>query len=74
MTLHDWCRATGILPTSPTTETGAVSLCVDQLHPDLPRLFHLEDYVVSSRSGPVVWFVPRKPSGWERVEGGAVVR
>lgn len=59
MTLSEWSSRTGILPTHPTTERSAVSLCVDQLHADRSELWHLADYVVSSVSGPVVWFVPR---------------
>lgn len=61
MNLKEWCRQTGILPTHPTTERGAVSLILerDALAGDRVSLFHLTDYAVSSVSGPVYWLVPR---------------
>jgi hypothetical protein len=60
MTLSEWSKLTGILPTHPTTERGAVSVIVtyqDARHNDL---WHLTDYKVSSVSGPVIWLVPVK--------------
>jgi hypothetical protein len=56
MTLQDWSKMTGVLPTHPTTEKGAVSVIVDN---PPSELWHLSDYVVSSVSGPVVWLLKR---------------
>ena len=60
-TLAEWSEKTGILPTHPTTEKGAVSVLVDIIDQRRERtqLFHLEDYFVSSAGGLVVWLVPR---------------
>lgn len=70
MTLAQWCRSADVKPTHPTTERGAVSLCLnigcvdaelaDEIRHDL---WHLSDYCVSSVSGPVVWLVPREKDG-----------
>lgn len=60
MTLNEWCKRCGVKPTHPTTEAGAVSVIISFPH---WGLYHLDDYVVSSVSGPVVWLVPRKPDG-----------
>jgi hypothetical protein len=60
-TLADWCNRNGISPTHPTTERGAVSVVfnVGQLaEGELWSFYHLSDFAVSSRSGPVVWLVP----------------
>jgi hypothetical protein len=62
VTLSDWCRLTNIKPTHPTTERGAVSLfstITDHAERSThTELWHLDDYVVCSVSGPVVWLVP----------------
>jgi hypothetical protein len=65
MTLADWTKLTGILPTHPTTETGAVS-AVAQPGKDFSEalafgsLWHLGDHAVSPRIGAIVWRVPRR--------------
>jgi hypothetical protein len=58
MTLKEFCTRHKIHPCPPTTETGAVTLIVPVEHPDHWQLWHLSDYHVSTRSGPVVWLVP----------------
>lgn len=58
--LAQWSTRTGILPTHPTTERGAVSVVVDHKHEARPDLWHLTDYGVSSVSGIVVWLLPRE--------------
>jgi len=64
MTLAEWSESTGILPTTPTTESGAVSVVIDHEHQNRAQLWHLTDYAVSSVSGVVVWLVPKgEPSG-----------
>jgi hypothetical protein len=61
MTLADWKACYEILPTHPTTERGAVSvLCRVGSHARRD-LYGLDDYAVSSVSGPVVWLLPRRP-------------
>lgn len=57
MKLNDWENLTGILPTHPTTEKGAVSVVVADGH-HKRMLWNLSDYKVSTVSGPVVWLVP----------------
>lgn len=59
MKLKQWSEKTGIKATTPTTETNAVSVVVDQQHEDRPKLWHLTDYLVSSQCGVVVWLIPR---------------
>lgn len=59
MTLKQWVEKTGILPTYPTTERDAVSVCISD-GIDRYKLWRLSDFVVSSVSGIVVWLVPRK--------------
>lgn len=55
MTLQEWCKANGIIP--------CYSSCVSIIYEGNDwQLFHLTDYAVSTRSGPVVWLVPRKGS------------
>lgn len=59
MTLADWTALSGIKPTHPTTEKGAVSVCSNSMgNPYHAELWRLSDYKVSSVSGPVVWLVP----------------
>jgi hypothetical protein len=59
MTLKQWSKKTGILPTHPTTERGAVSVLSTEVNfQDHFQLWKLEDYKVSSVSGPVVWLIP----------------
>jgi len=60
MSLHEWAETSGVLPTYPTTETGAVSVVLDHSHPDRAALWRLSDYAVSTVSGPVIWLVPRQ--------------
>ena len=63
MKLADWTKATGILGTHPTTECGAVSVIaptVNMCQRTRAQLWTLEDYLVSSVSGPVVWLLPMK--------------
>ena len=58
MTLRTWSTITGIQPTPPTTERGAVSVvCWSNEH---PLLFQLSDYAVSSVCGAVIWLVRRR--------------
>ena len=57
MTLREWSEKTGILPTHPTTEQGAVSVVLRFDHPDRLELWKLTDYKVSS-AGIVVWLRP----------------
>jgi hypothetical protein len=63
MTLAQWKEKYGILSTHPTTETGAVSVCVNFDCEERRELFHLDDYKVSSVNGVVIWLVP-VPSGY----------
>lgn len=67
MKLKEWCEQTGIKPTAPTTEHGAVSFTVfaDRLDSTVRWfLYHLDDYKVSSVCGVVFWLVPvKKPRG-----------
>lgn len=63
MTLAQWCKVAGVLPTHPTTERGAVSLIADapaqsELYHDL---YNLSDYRVDNLVGGIVWLIPRKP-------------
>lgn len=58
MTLKEWVALTGILPTHPTTERGAISLICPIEHPQNGALYHLSDYYVSTRSGAVLWLLP----------------
>lgn len=60
MTLKEWCDKTGILPTHPTSETGAVSVVMDFADLWTDELWHLDDYKVSSVAGSVIWLVPVK--------------
>jgi hypothetical protein len=63
MNLKEWCSSVGVIPTTPTTERGAVSFTFDVTAIDptmLWFLYHLTDYAVSSVTGPVVWLVPRE--------------
>lgn len=59
MTLREWCKQANVLPTHPTTEKQAVSLLADHNTPNYHELWNLEDYNVSSRSGPVFWLTPK---------------
>lgn len=63
MTLKEWCERTGVTPTHPTTERGAVSLCYTYTFPDQDArdLYRLEDYVINRIEGPVHWLLPRGP-------------
>ena len=57
-TLKQWSDKHGILPTEPTTELHQTSVvCSDG--PERRELWHLEDYIVSSVSGVVVWLGKR---------------
>ena len=58
MTLAEWYKLSGILPTTPTTEVGAVSLCISADHKARNALWHLTDYRVSSSCGVVIWLLP----------------
>jgi hypothetical protein len=58
MSLSEWSKLTGILPTHPTTEHGAVSLLCSVGEPHRAKLWQLTNYKVSTVSGPVVWLVP----------------
>ena len=58
MTLQQWSEQYGVLSTHPTTESKSVSLCVNQFHEGVPELYHLDDYTVSTRNGPVFWLIP----------------
>ena len=60
MTLADWSKKHGVLPTHPTTERGAVSVVCDD-RAACAELYHLSDYAVSTVSGVVRWLVPKKP-------------
>jgi hypothetical protein len=59
MTLAEWTKAHRSEPTHPTTETGAVSLCISPSHPGYNDLFTLADFRVGSSGGGVIWLVPR---------------
>jgi hypothetical protein len=65
MTLADWTALTGVLPTHPTTERGAVSVVMGPNEPHVAELWHLADYAVSSRCGAVVWLVPKRTESAE---------
>jgi hypothetical protein len=68
MTLREWCQQANVKPTTPTTETGAVSFIAGFMHNEPERrklwneMYHLEDYFVSSVCGVVVWMRPRPSS------------
>ena len=59
MTLAEWSKVTGILPTHPTTERGAVSVVLNTYDNMRFQLWQLSDYGVSSTGGDVVWLMPR---------------
>ena len=59
-TLKEWSEITGIKPTTPTTETKAISVIVDHLDEFRVDLWRLIDYNVSSVNGIVIWLTPRK--------------
>lgn len=62
LTLAEWCEKSGISPTHPTTEMGAVSVICDPVgrwKRWRNELYKLVDYVVSGSGGVVVWLVPR---------------
>lgn len=54
MTLAEWCKATGVLPTHPTTEHAGPDVSNDLID----ELWRLSDYCVSSVRGVVIWLVP----------------
>jgi hypothetical protein len=62
MTLAEWTKESGILPTHPTTEKGAVSVIVATISPHYRALWTLDDYAVDSsfeRFGiEIVWLLP----------------
>lgn len=58
MTLKEWSEQTGIRPTYPTTEKGAVSVICDERDTPRVELYHVTDYKVSSVQGDVIWLVP----------------
>ena len=60
MTLSQWSIKSGYSLTHPTTERGAVSVCVDFADCWIDTLWCLDDFKVSSVSGAVVWLVPIK--------------
>lgn len=60
MKLKEWTKYSGITPTTPTTETGAVSVCIEDNNDFRKQLWDLEDYKVSSVSGIVVWLIPQQ--------------
>jgi len=62
--LADWAAESGIKPTAPTTERGAVSVTIDPADPTRAGLWRLSDYTVSTSSGSVVWLVPARTATW----------
>lgn len=58
MTLKEWSKKSGILPTHPTTEKKAVSVVLRIDNPHYQDLWKLSDYKVSSVLAGVVWLVP----------------
>lgn len=60
ISLEEWVRRSGIQPTTPTTETGAISVVIDHYHLERQQLWRLTDYKVSSVAGVVVWLTPVK--------------
>lgn len=59
MTLDEWVANYGALPTTPTTERGAVSLTIRPNQAGYKLLWQLADYTVSSITGPIVWLLPK---------------
>lgn len=62
MTLKEWSEKTGVLPTHPTTEKGAVSVVMNFADLWVDELWHLGDYKVQSVSGSVIWLIPTVPN------------
>jgi hypothetical protein len=64
MTLADWTALTGVLPTHPTTEHGAVSVVVATQAPHFHDLWKLADFKVVTRfqrgDTSLVWLLPRR--------------
>jgi hypothetical protein len=67
MSLKEWCERAGVKPTCPTTERGAVSVVVSGSELNFTQLWHLDDFAVSSRCGPVVWLVPKFNQAKQRI-------
>lgn len=63
MTLTEWCERADILPI--TTNSGAVTLTASDDVTNFTDLWRLSDFKVSTRSGPVIWLVPIKPTNTE---------
>lgn len=67
MTLQEWCQKTNTTRTYPDDESGTV--CVAVVPHNYERrsdLWHLDDYAVSTVSGPIVYLVPRtRPPFWK---------
>jgi hypothetical protein len=64
-TLAEWCQKTGILPTHPTTETGAVSFVTSKHNPHYFELWELSDFAPvgwnsSAKTTVIMWLQPRK--------------
>ena len=59
LSFADWEALAGVWGTPPTTEYEAVSVCIDHNHPHFSLLWQLDDYKVSTVSGPIVWLLPR---------------
>lgn len=79
MTLQEWSKMAGVLPTHPTTERGAVSVVYSRLNAHYYTLWRLDDYRVDSVQAGVVWLLPREsdkqitpPSREERFMGSAI--
>ena len=62
MNIKEWSKQFGILPTTPTTETGAISVLCDMVEEKTAykALYNLSDYKVGSVCGIVIWLTPTK--------------
>jgi hypothetical protein len=58
MTLQEWSVETGISVETVPSGARLVYMVADAKGPGCRALWHLEDYVVSSVIGPVVWLSP----------------
>lgn len=72
-TLAAWCAEHGVLPTHPTTESGAVSVLCPPGTPARAALHRLHDYRVDHTAGPVVWLTPHPGEQWVLVVGNVGV-
>jgi hypothetical protein len=62
MTLEQWASASEVAVERPSPHLRGVAVVVDHFSPWRRYLWHLDDYRVSSVSGPTVWLIPSEGS------------